>query len=63
MREVVALAREQKLLLQTGFMWPCNPRFTAIFDAVRQGWLGDVFLVRGYVSNPSSSMGGYTAPP
>jgi predicted dehydrogenase len=51
MREVVALARERNLLLQTGFMWRYNPGFTAIFDAVRQGWLGDVFLVRGYVSN------------
>ena len=48
---VVALAREKKLLLQTGFMWRYNPGFTAIFEAVRQGWLGDVFLVRGYVSN------------
>jgi predicted dehydrogenase len=48
---VVALAREKKLLLQTGFMWRYNPGFTAIFDAVRQGWLGDVFLVRGYISN------------
>lgn len=51
MREVVALAREKQLLLQTGFMWRYNPGFTALFDAVRQGWLGDVFLVRGYLSN------------
>lgn len=51
MQAVVALAREKKLLLQTGFMWRYNPGFAAIFDAVRQGWLGDVFLVRGYVSN------------
>ena len=46
-----SLAREKQLLLQTGFMWRYNPGFVAIFDAVRQGWLGDVFLVRGYVSN------------
>ncbi len=51
MQAVVALAREKKLLLQTGFMWRYNPGFTAIFDAVRQGWLGDVFMVRGYISN------------
>jgi predicted dehydrogenase len=51
LRAVVALAREKKLLLQTGFMWRYNPGFTAIFEAVRQGWLGDVFLVRGYISN------------
>jgi predicted dehydrogenase len=51
MQAVVALAREKKLLLQTGFMWRYNPGFTAIFDAVRQGWLGDVFLVRGFIIN------------
>jgi predicted dehydrogenase len=32
-------------------MWRYNPGFTAIFEAVRQGWLGDVFLVRGFISN------------
>lgn len=51
MRAVVALAREKELLLQTGFMWRYNPGFIAIFDAVRQGWLGEVFLVRGHISN------------
>ena len=55
MQAVVALAREKKLLLQTGFMWRNNPGFTAIFDAVRQGWLGDVFMVRGYISNNLAS--------
>lgn len=48
---VVALAREKQRLLQTGFMWRYNPGFNALFDAVRQGWLGDVFLARGYISN------------
>jgi predicted dehydrogenase len=51
MRAVVALARQKKLLLQTGFMWRYNPGFIAILEAVRQGWLGDVFLVRGFISN------------
>ncbi len=51
MQAVVALAREKKLLLQTGFMWRYNPGCNAIFDAVRQGWLGDVFMVRGFISN------------
>jgi predicted dehydrogenase len=50
---VVALAREKKLLLQTGFMWRYNPGFLAIFEAARKGWLGDVFLVRGFISQPS----------
>jgi predicted dehydrogenase len=50
-REIVRLARERRLLLQTGFMWRHNPGFTSMFEAVRQGWLGEVFLVRGFVSN------------
>lgn len=50
-RAVIALAREKKLLLQAGFMWRYHPGFRAIFEAVRQGWLGDVYLVRGFISN------------
>ncbi len=37
MQPVVALAREKKLLLQTGFMWRYNPGFIAIFEAVLSG--------------------------
>jgi predicted dehydrogenase len=51
MQAIVALAREKKLLLQTGYMWRYHPGFQAIFDAVQSGWLGDVFLVRGYIGN------------
>jgi len=51
MQAVVATAREKKLLVQAGFMWRYNPGFLAIFEAVRQGWLGEVYLVRGYISN------------
>jgi predicted dehydrogenase len=51
MQAAVAVAREKQLLLQTGFMWRYHPGFRAIFEAVQQGWLGEVFLVRGFVSN------------
>lgn len=51
MQEIVAVARRKKLLLQTGFMWRYHPGFRAMFEAVRSGWLGDVFLVRGFISN------------
>lgn len=51
MRAVVALAREKQLLLQTGFMWRYHPGFRALFEAVRQGWLGDVILVRAFMGN------------
>ncbi|MBI5692484.1 MAG: Gfo/Idh/MocA family oxidoreductase [Verrucomicrobia bacterium] len=48
---LVALAREKGLLLQSGYMWRYHPGFQAIFEAVRAGWLGEVFLVRGHISN------------
>jgi predicted dehydrogenase len=51
MRELVAVARKKNLLLQTGFMWRYHPGFDAIVEAARKGWLGEVFLVRGYISN------------
>lgn len=50
-RAVFALAREKKLLVQGGFMWRYHPGFHAIFEAARAGWLGDIYLVRGFVSN------------
>ena len=49
--EMVALARERELLLQTGYMWRYSPGFTTILEAVRKGWLGEVFLVRANISN------------
>ncbi len=51
MQAIVALAREKRLLLQVGFMWRYHPGFQRIFEAARAGWLGDVYLVRGFVSN------------
>jgi predicted dehydrogenase len=50
-REIVSVARQKKLVLQTGFMWRYHPGFNAIMEAARQGWLGNVFLVRGFISN------------
>lgn len=51
MREIVALARERKLLVQVGFMWRYHPGFLAILEAARAGWLGDIHLVRGFIAN------------
>ncbi len=49
--QVLRLAREKQRLLQVGYMWRHNPGLRALFDAVRQGWLGDVFLVRATLNN------------
>jgi predicted dehydrogenase len=50
-RAMTDLARSRNLLLQTGFMWRFNPGFRAVFDAVRNGWLGEVFFVRACMNN------------
>jgi predicted dehydrogenase len=50
MVELVQLARERNLLFQSGYMWRTHPGFNAIFEAVRQGWLGEVYQVRGTIN-------------
>ena len=49
--QMVKLAREHNLVLQVGYMWRHHPGFAAIFEAMRRGWLGDVYLVRGIINN------------
>ena len=51
MREMVSLAREKKLLLQSGYMWRYHPGFKAIIEARREGWRGQVFMVRASITN------------
>ena len=45
-RELMNLAAKNKRLLQVGYMWRYHPGLNAVMDAARQGWLGDVYLVR-----------------
>lgn len=47
LREIVSLARRKKLLVQVGYMWRQNPGTNAVIEAVRKGWLGKVYYVRG----------------
>lgn len=46
-QDLVRLAREKGLLLQMGYMWRFHPGINAALEAARNGWLGEVFLVRG----------------
>ncbi|HEY0550509.1 MAG TPA: Gfo/Idh/MocA family oxidoreductase [Verrucomicrobiae bacterium] len=48
--DLVQLAREKKLLLQTGYMWRFHPGINRAIEAAQRGWLGDVFLVRGTIN-------------
>jgi predicted dehydrogenase len=48
--ELVRLAQEKNLLLQTGYMWRFHPGLNRAMEAARRGWLGEVFLVRGQIN-------------
>jgi predicted dehydrogenase len=56
MVEITQVARQRNLLLQCGYMWRYHAGFQAIFQAVRQDWLGEIYQVRGTMNNllPSS---------
>jgi len=51
MQALIYTAREQKLLLQCGYMWRYHPGLKAIIEAKRKDWLGNVFMVRGSITN------------
>lgn len=50
MRQLVKLAKEKGRLLQSGYMWRYHPGMNAVLEAVRNGWLGEVYLVRGQIN-------------
>jgi predicted dehydrogenase len=49
LRELLALAAKQRRLLQPGYMWRRHPAFQKALEAGRNGWLGEIFLVRGVI--------------
>ncbi len=49
-RSLSALAARKGLRLQMGYMWRYHPAINAALEAARNGWLGDVFLVRGAIN-------------
>ena len=48
--KLVAAAEKKKLLLQTGYMWRYNPAVNKGLEAARNGWLGDVYMVRAQMN-------------
>jgi predicted dehydrogenase len=50
-RELLALAAARGRLFQLGYMWRHHPGFAKIFEAVRNGWLGGVSLVRATMNS------------
>lgn len=50
MRQLIQLAKDKRLLLQSGYMWRYHPGMNAVLTAAREGWLGEVYLVRGQIN-------------
>ncbi|MFN0104738.1 MAG: Gfo/Idh/MocA family protein [Bryobacteraceae bacterium] len=50
-KDLVEEARRKKLLLQTGYLWRWHQGVTAAIDAAKNGWLGDVYMVRGTMNS------------
>jgi predicted dehydrogenase len=50
MQQLVDTARSKNLLLQSGYMWRYHPGFNKVIEAVRNGWLGEVYMVRGQIN-------------
>lgn len=50
-RELLEEARRKQLLLQTGYLWRFHQGLVAALEAARQGWLGEVFMVRGTMNS------------
>lgn len=50
-RSIIEIAESQKLLLQVGYMWRYNPGVEKMLEAARQGWLGNVYLMKGTIGN------------
>lgn len=50
-KEAVRLARERQLILQVGYQYRYSPCFNTVIEAVRKGWLGQVYMVRATMNN------------
>jgi len=49
-RKLLEESRRRRLTVQMSYMFRNNPAFQLCFQAVRDGWLGDVFEVHGVMS-------------
>jgi predicted dehydrogenase len=49
-RDLAEEARDKKLLLQMGYLWRFHEGSVRAFEAKRQGWLGDVYVVCGTIN-------------
>ena len=50
LRKLHETAQKKSLMIQMGYMFRYNAAFRFLFDAVKRGWLGEVFEVHGVMS-------------
>lgn len=53
-REMHALASQNALTIQMGYMLRYNPAFSFTFEAVKSGWLGEITEVHGHMGKRAS---------
>src|SRR5207248_307129 len=56
-RAVLDLARRRNRRLQMGYQFRYNGGFVFVREAVRQGWIGDVFSIHGTISSSIAPAG------
>lgn len=48
--KVINIAKFKKLTLQMGYMFRYNPAFLFMLEAIKKGWLGEIFEIDGVIS-------------
>ncbi|MBN9689216.1 MAG: Gfo/Idh/MocA family oxidoreductase [Verrucomicrobia bacterium] len=56
LKELLELAAHQRRLLQVGYMWRQHPGLNAVLTAAREGWLGEIYLVRAMINTQGDSV-------
>lgn len=50
-RELVGIAKKRNLRLQLGYLWRFHPGADLAIEAVKNGWLGEVYMVRATINS------------
>jgi len=56
-RELIEEARRKKLLVQTGYIWRFHEGFRRAKEAISNGWLGEVYLMRATIHTDINAAG------
>ncbi len=54
-RRVTKIAADKRRLIQLGYMFRSNSAFQFLYEAVKQGWLGEIFEIHGVISKKIGS--------